>query len=133
MAMSPFRADCRMQVETGPIAVDQLQVHVAKTDCSIREHHVIAATAADPHKWATGDQFNAAVAQARAIVSARADYLRSFVSCEQNGDGADGDGDGARWCDDCDDGDPSVHAGAPEICGNGKDDNCNAGVDEDCL
>jgi len=92
---------------------------------------IAADVAADPHSWATVDQFNQAVAQARAVVSARADYLRSFVSCEQNGDGADADGDGARWCDDCSDDDPAVHLGAPELC-NGIDDNCNGVVDEGC-
>jgi hypothetical protein len=87
--------------------------------------------AADPHTWATVDNFNAAVTQARAIVGARADYLRSFVSCEQNGDGTDADGDGARWCDDCRDDDGSIHLGAPEVC-NGVDDNCNGIIDEGC-
>jgi spore coat protein CotH len=87
--------------------------------------------AADPHSWAGADDFNMAVAQARSIVSARADYLRSFVSCEQNGDGADADGDGARWCDDCRDDDASIHVGTPELC-NGVDDNCNGIVDEGC-
>jgi hypothetical protein len=86
---------------------------------------------ADPHRWATVDDFATAVAQARAIVSARADYLRTFVSCEQNGDGADADGDGARWCDDCRDDDATIHVGAPELC-NGIDDNCNGIVDEGC-
>lgn len=87
--------------------------------------------AADPHAWATVDQFNAAVAQARAIVAARAAYLRTFVACEQNGDGEDADGDGARWCDDCRDDDPAIHLGAPELC-NGQDDNCDGVVDEGC-
>ncbi|HEX5151042.1 MAG TPA: Calx-beta domain-containing protein [Parafilimonas sp.] len=33
---------------------------------------------------------------------------------------------------DCDDAHQSVHPGAPEICGNGIDDNCNGKVDEGC-
>lgn len=87
--------------------------------------------AADPHTWATPDNFNTAVASARQIVQSRADYLRTFVDCE-NGNGADMDGDGARWCDDCRDDDASIHLGAPEICGNAVDDNCNGAVDEGC-
>ena len=87
--------------------------------------------ASDPHAWATPDNFNTAVAQAREIVQSRADYLRTFVDCE-NGNGADMDGDGARWCDDCRDDDASIHLGAPEICGNAVDDNCNGAVDEGC-
>ena len=33
---------------------------------------------------------------------------------------------------DCDDSRASVHPGAPEVCGNGIDDNCNGVVDENC-
>ncbi len=33
---------------------------------------------------------------------------------------------------DCDDTRATVHPGAPEICGNGIDDNCNGQVDENC-
>jgi hypothetical protein len=36
------------------------------------------------------------------------------------------------WCNDCNADDPSVHSGAPEICGNQIDDNCNGVVDEGC-
>ena len=37
-----------------------------------------------------------------------------------------------RWCDDCRDDNAAVHPGAPEICGNGIDDNCNGAVDDGC-
>jgi hypothetical protein len=43
----------------------------------------------------------------------------------------DADGDGYLNCQgDCDDTNPNVHPGAPEIC-NGVDDDCNAQIDED--
>jgi len=45
-------------------------------------------------------------------------------------DGQDADGDGVTTPDDCDDGDPSVYPGAPELC-DGKNNDCDAGVDED--
>src|SRR5262249_3870854 len=92
---------------------------------------VAADVAADPPSSATVDHSNEAVREARDIVAARADYLRGFVACEQDGSGDDADGDGARWCDDCRDDDPAIHLGAPELC-NGQDDNCNGVVDEGC-
>jgi hypothetical protein len=65
-------------------------------------------------------------------VAKRPAYLRTFVDCELNGAGADQDGDGYRWCDDCRDDDPAAHLGAAERCGNGVDDNCNGVVDDGC-
>jgi len=92
---------------------------------------IAADVAADPHSWATASDFTGAVQKAREIVATRPDYLRTFVSCEQDGTGEDKDGDGARWCDDCRDDDATIHLGAPEIC-NGVDDNCNGTIDEGC-
>jgi len=42
----------------------------------------------------------------------------------------DYDGDGLTGCDgDCDEGDPTIHSGAPELC-NGVDDDCDGQIDE---
>ena len=43
---------------------------------------------------------------------------------------ADGDGDGTADCEDCAPDDKSVGPGAIEVCGNGKDDNCDGQQDE---
>jgi CotH kinase protein/Putative metal-binding motif len=86
----------------------------------------------DPRKMVTYDGWQAAVAEARDVVAKRPVYLQSFVDCEHGPAGADADGDGYRWCEDCRDNDKSVHPGAPEICGNQVDDNCNGIVDEGC-
>ncbi|MBI5480963.1 MAG: hypothetical protein HY906_19040 [Deltaproteobacteria bacterium] len=52
-------------------------------------------------------------------------------------DCADADGDGwpvgtACVIQDCDDGDPEVYPHAKEVCGDGKDNNCNGIVDDGC-
>jgi hypothetical protein len=88
----------------------------------------------DPHAWATAAEIAQATQTARDVVAQRAAYLQTFVDCERGVAGAatDADGDGYRWCDECDDANPAVHPGAPEICGNGIDDNCNGQIDEGC-
>jgi hypothetical protein len=54
-------------------------------------------------------------------------------SCDSDGDGyCPPNAPGAFPGGDCDDGNPDVHPNALEICGNGKDDDCNGHQDEGC-
>ncbi len=95
---------------------------------------IAAAATSDPHAWATPGEIQTATQTARRVVSERPVYLQSFIDCEHGTAGAatDADGDGYNWCDECDDGNPNVHPGAKEICGNGIDDDCNGFVDDGC-
>lgn len=78
-------------------------------------------------------------------VDCSGESLCSFFACDEASRScvalprdADGDGDVVWNCPgggDCDDTDPRVHSGAPEICANGKDDDCDGELDEpgDCV
>jgi hypothetical protein len=88
------------------------------------------AAATDPHTINTPADHAQAIAGIRDEVATRADYLRSFLGCEDgSGDTTDADGDGFAWCNDCDDASAGVNPGAAEICGNGIDDDCNGFAD----
>ena len=69
------------------------------------------------------------------------------IGCEVYYPDSDGDGYGrsqpqclcspigvfrARAAGDCDDGDPRFHPGITEVCGNGRDDDCDSMTDEGC-
>jgi hypothetical protein len=58
--------------------------------------------------------------------------VEDLQSCRHDPRDSDGDGDPTRNCDggDCDDGDPLVSSSASEVCGNGRDDDCNGQTDE---
>jgi len=51
-------------------------------------------------------------------------------NCDGSVGYADDDGDGFAACEDCDDSDRNVNAGAPEFC-DGIDNNCDGDIDED--
>jgi hypothetical protein len=81
--------------------------------------------AADPHRLKTVAQHDQAVAAMRQEVADRPAVIAKFLACQDgSGDASDQDGDGASWCNDCDDGNGAVHPGAAAICGNGVDDDC---------
>jgi hypothetical protein len=92
---------------------------------------IAPAVARDPRLAFTVADHVAAVAANRQELADRADYLRRFLDCEQ-GAGDDADGDGYRWCRDCDDARADVHPGAPEICGDGVDQDCDSVADDGC-
>ena len=121
--------------------VDAIATQVAKWDsaqiigwANAWTAQIADAMAADPHKWASAAQSASALAALQDFAQNRPRYLQSFVRCEQGNaaDSIDQDQDGVAWCNDCDDSNPAVHPGAPEICGNHLDDNCNGVVDENC-
>ncbi len=59
--------------------------------------------------------------------------VESTKTCEHKVRDADGDGNPDVHCragGDCDDDDPTVYTGHPEVCGNHKDDNCDGRIDE---
>src|SRR6478736_2623177 len=111
-----------LRAQLGRYDVAALQASIDLAAGQIR-----AAVTADPHKPTdlTVDDFDDAVALARRGIADRATYVESWLACRDSGTGADGDGDGFIWCNDCRDDLSAVHPGAPEICGNHVDDDCN--------
>jgi hypothetical protein len=118
-----------LRAQLGRYDVASLQASIDRAAGQIR-----AAVTADPHKPTdlTIEDFDHAVALARRGIADRATYIESWLACWDSGAGADADGDGFIWCHDCRDDLPAVHTGAPEICGNHVDDDCNGVVDDAC-
>ncbi len=107
--------------------VGQLQQRVSTWAEQIHE-----ALEADPHRSGTAEADFAQQGKLSDFVAARPDYIHSWLACVHDG-GPDADGDGTAWCLDCDDASPTSHPGAPEICGDGVDQNCNGVIDEGCM
>jgi hypothetical protein len=94
---------------------------------------VADAAAADPTRPFSIDDHNRAVQSLRAALVARGAMVEEWLDCRQSPAGAaDADGDGHPSCLDCNDGDPTVYPGAPEICGDGVDQSCDGSDTNGC-
>ena len=94
---------------------------------------VADAAAADPTRPFTVDDHNQAVQALRAALVARGAMVEEWLDCRQAPTGAaDADGDGHPSCLDCNDGDPTVYPGAPEVCGDGIDQSCDGSDTNGC-
>lgn len=87
--------------------------------------------AEDPHRPFSMADHEGSVGRLGGFFARRAAFVRDWIGCRREG-GADPDGDGAEWCYDCAEGDPAVHPGGVEACGNALDDDCDGLVDEGC-
>lgn len=92
---------------------------------------IASAAAEDPHRPFSMADHAYAVERMSAFVPRRAAFVKDWIICRR-GAGEDPDGDGARWCLDCAEGDAAVHPGAGEACGNALDDDCDGWIDEGC-
>lgn len=83
----------------------------------------------DPRRECSENDIAGALTGTRSFIRNREAQLRAQFVCVDPA-ALDADGDGSSGCgEDCDDGDPDVHPGAPERC-NLRDDDCNGVVDD---
>jgi hypothetical protein len=91
------------------------------------------AAAADPTRPFSFETYLSDVAYLRQSFFTRGDSVRDWLDCRAAPGGArDDDGDGRPFCMDCDDGDPTTYPGAPEICGDKRDQDCDGSEPAPC-
>ncbi len=113
--------DVRARLDTGVMAsrIDEYWTQVGP------------AAEADPFLgWSAGnDRF----AGLKTSYERRHAFLGDWLDCERRPvAGMDADGDGYRWCQECNDSDPLIFPNAPERCGDLIDDDCDGVADDGC-
>jgi len=84
------------------------------------------AAAADPTRPFSFADHLSEVTYLRNAITTRIDFVRSWLDCQASpATATDADGDGRPFCHDCNDQDPATFPGAPEICGDGRDQDCD--------
>jgi len=134
MQMCMVDGDCRADY-------DEALADVAGTVAALELPPLIRGLARHLRPWAGQDprrayglgQIDGSVNATIDFLAARARDVAELLEC-LGGPEADADGDGFRCDADCDNGDPDVYPGAPEICEDGVDQDCNGEVDDgfDC-
>jgi hypothetical protein len=84
------------------------------------------AVAADPTRPFTLNDHLSEISYLRWAITTRIDSVGAWLDCRSAPDGAvDADGDKRPFCMDCNDHDPAMYPGAPEICRDGRDQDCD--------
>ena len=83
----------------------------------------------DPHRPFAMADHDRVVGLTRQYIAERGAYLEAWLGCRGGGAGTDADGDGFKFCVECDDSNAAAHPGAVEVC-NGVDDDCDGAVDD---
>jgi len=97
------------------------------------EAQIHDAAAADPTRPFSFDDHLNAIAYLHSAIATRIDSVAAWLSCRAAPAGAtDADGDGRAFCMDCNDHDASAYPGAVEVCGDGRDQDCDGGDWNNC-
>jgi hypothetical protein len=126
---------CRLALAAAYEEVVTTEASLDLTNLAFDVEQVIwDAAVEDPKKEYGTDSIASGLAGVMTFLDSRDDSIRSGLTCIDPSS-VDNDGDGSSGCPgfDCNDGDPTIYPGAPELC-NFRDDDCNGVWDDnpDC-
>lgn len=94
-----------------------------------QKNRLLAWAVSDPRQEWDERYVNWGTAGLLEFLERRREAVRELVRCLRN-PAADADGDGFSCDGDCDETDPGTHLGALDLCGDGKDQDCNGRADD---